>query len=593
MFTHHKEKLTLSQIQVELQKITDVVNKTGFLYFLENYIVVEHPRGYACMWEEIFQWQKHAAIEFLKSRYIISKKRRQVGYSTLVGAYCLWRALFFETQNINIVSLTQRESATFLRRVKFMYNHLPVWMRQQKSEDMKTSITFHHNNSKITSLPRNDNPARGETLSLLVLDEFAAMRNAADVLAAGVPALSAGANIAFTNTTLPSQLFIISTYPLNPINNEYVRLLNESREQLNLDFLVIDVDPSDIPYYKDEKWHKEQLSILGERRYAIEVLGEEPIESENTLLPTYTLQTLKHVSPIRCDFLYPDDIDDEGYYKDLTIIPHFKDEFDEEYHYIKGLWIWNDPIPNHEYCVICDVAKGAGGNNDAFIVIDLHTYEQVAEYYNNRVSLQIFQRIIELVVEYYNNAKLSIENNSMGQALVEYFVNTKNYEQFYFHRKSKHNYIPGFPMNAQTRPLSIAHMQSLLFNNVITIKSLRLINELRAFGYTHNGAIKALSGHDDLVMCLCQFAYLYTIGWAVSNNSIIEMLPTGILSNNALEENDIELEQRLQSIKNNKIYKYWDEQFDLTDQQREMLEIMISSGQLLSKDELEKMLNNY
>ena len=104
-FKHPKEGLTLDEIQIEVNRITDVENKQGFFYFLTNYVFVEHPKGYAFMGNEIFNWQRMAASIFLGTRYVISKKRRQVGFSTLVGSYCLWRALFFESQIINVVSL--------------------------------------------------------------------------------------------------------------------------------------------------------------------------------------------------------------------------------------------------------------------------------------------------------------------------------------------------------------------------------------------------------------------------------------------------------------------------------------------------------
>lgn len=591
-FIHPKNNLTLSQIGDELKNITSVQDKTGFLYFLENFIIVEHPAGYASMKDSMFPWQRHASPLLLNSRYVISKKRRQVGYSTLVGAYALWRALFYESQIISVVSLKLNDATVFLRRLKFIYDHLPIWMRQSKSEDMKTSITFKHNNSKINSLPLTDNPARGDTLSLLILDEFAMMKNAKDVLASAVPSLAAGAHIPFTNKTLPSQLFIISTYPENPIGNEYVRILNMAREGFDNKYTVVDVDPIGIPYYQDENWLKEQLDLLGPKRYAVELLGEEPLDSENALLPAHVLQNLKSKDPIRCDFLLPTDIDEEGYYKDLNAVTKMLDEFDASYNYIKGLWVWNDPEAGHEYVITCDVAKGAGGNNDAFIVVDIDTLEQVAEYINNKVDLETFKKVIEIVAKYYNMAKVSVENNSMGQGIVEYFSNVINYEKFYFHRKSKKVYTPGFPMNIQTRSTAIVNMQSILVNNELTLKSLRIINELRAFGYTNNGRIAALSGKDDLVMCLCQYSYLVGAGWAVSDKCIADELPLGFLGDGNFEEDQNKnLSPKTQELRERPIYKYWESKFDLNDDKREILDSIVASGLTISDEEIENMLD--
>lgn len=603
-FKHPKEGLTLDEIQIEVNRITDVENKQGFFYFLTHYVFVEHPKGSAFMGNEIFNWQRLAASIFLSSRYIISKKRRQVGFSTLVGSYCLWRALFFESQIINVVSLKLNDSTTFLRRVRFTYEHLPIWMRQRKVEDMKTSMTFAHNNSKITSLPLTDDPARGDTLSLLVLDEFAMMKNAKNVLAAGVPSLAAGSRLPFANDILPSQLFIISTFPENPVDNEYVRILNTAREDPKSDYAVIDVDPSDIPYYQDEAWLKEQIDLLGQKRAAVEIFGEEPLDSENALLPAHVLKELKPLPPLRCDFLYPEDIDQEGYYKDLNAVPFMKPEFDTEYHYINGLWIWEDVQEGHEYGMACDVSRGANANAHAFIVVDLETMTQVAEYVNNRISLEEYKKVIEIVARYYNTAKVAIENNSMGLGVVEYFTKVLNYDNFYFHRHSKHKYEAGFPMNTSTRPASIVHMQSLVSKNEITLKSQRIINQLRGFGYTPTGKIKALgSGKDDLVLSLCQFAFILTTGFFTSAQKAIEKSagPLGIIAGEDGEviegkidkEVDPEQEQKDKAKKN--ILKYWEDRFDIghmDDQKREILEQVAAAGLIMNEEDLDNFLNS-
>lgn len=603
-FQAAKDRLTESQIGDELTKLMDVENKTGFLYFLENYVYVEHPRGYAFLGDGgIFQWQTEAAPKFLSSRYVIAKKRRQVGYSTLVGAYALWRALLFDSQIINVVSIKLKDSTTFLRRTKFIYNKLPVWMKQRKIEDAKTIMAFEHNGSTISSLPLTDDPARGDTLSLLVLDEFAAMRNAPNVLAAGVPSLAAGSEIPFSNSSLPSQLFIISTYPENPINNEYVRLLNMAREDPDTGYAVVDVDPSDIPYYKNDQWKKEQLDLLGHKRYAVEIEGEEPIDSENCLLPTYVLQDLHDVPPIRCDFLMPDDIDEEGYYKDLNVLGAAEDNFDETIHYIKGLWIWENPNPENEYVVACDVAKGVGGSASTFIVLNLNTMEQAAEYENDRIDIEGFKKIIEIVVTFYNKAKLSIENNGLGIGVVAYFSETKMYDNLYYHRMSKKRYEPGFPMGVNTRGPAIVQMQSILTNKEITIKSIRLINQLRNFGYTNHGKIKALgNGRDDIVLALCQLCYLLNSGWAVSLKQIQNERPLGIISSQEIDDmNKKDEEERL--LKSNqpksKILKYWEDDFgvdfdSLDDRTKEAIEIIKSSGMSVTREDIENILKgNY
>lgn len=579
------ELLTLNEIKEETLRCKNIENGTGFLYFLLNYVKMSHAaHSVAPMYEHCYDWQFNASKKFISKKQIISKKPRQVGFSSVVGAYCLWRALFFKTQNIAIVSISLRESKTFLDRIKFIYDNLPYWMRAEKVEDQKTSFTFKETKSKITSLPMTSNPGRGDSLSLLVLDEFATYKNQSDTLAAAIPSLATGFGIPFTNNSLPSQLFIISTYPSNPVENEYIRILNEARTREDSSYEVVDVSTTDIPHYQDENWHREMLTNLGLRRYNIEVKGIEPSDAENSFLPEYILTELEAASPKRCDFLYQEMINEEGYPKDINMMSMIEGDFDMNFAYIKNLWVWEDPVPNKEYVMVCDVSAGHGGDHSAFIILDPETNAQVAEFTSNKVTTEVFKDIIEVVARYYNNAKLSIENNGVGVTICDYFGNRIQYENFYFTRKSKSNYVPGFSMNTATRANGIAFFGSMMQRREFNIKSLRLINQLRAFGYKPSGRIEGMgNSKDDLVMCLVQFCYLQNIGWAVSSGQSESQLIFGSVEE---EKKDI-------------IHiKYYDNTFDIDPEEldfhrQELLRIIQQNGDALTPDVLNYLHKDY
>ncbi|HQM96603.1 MAG TPA: LAGLIDADG family homing endonuclease [Clostridia bacterium] len=350
-----KSQLTIEEIKEELKALRDVENGTGFLYFCLNYVKVSHPsRGSVALHEDMYKWQKNACRDFISKKQIISKKTRQTGFSTLTACYALYRALFFEAQNIVIVSLTQRESTDLLRRVKFTYDHLPIWLKQPTDEFAKTTLSFSHNGSKVTAVPRSSDAGRGGSISLLIIDEFGAMDQQKALLASALPALSAGLLTPFTNKTLPSQLFVISTLPQNPVDNEYLRLFHYAQDNpTESKFHLIDVDTSDIPQYQDPEWHATMRESLGDRIYKIEILGQEVYDMENSLIPGYILEKIDPQSPIRTDFLYSEDIDEEGYYKDFSKMLEMNDDFDDRYGYVKGLWVWRDPVPGKQYVAVC------------------------------------------------------------------------------------------------------------------------------------------------------------------------------------------------------------------------------------------------
>jgi hypothetical protein len=973
----NKSQLTIDEIKIELKKLTDVEGKTGFLYFCENYVKVSHPsKGAVALSDNMYRWQKKAAKEFISKKQIISKKTRQTGFSTLTACYALYRALFFEAQNVVIVSLTQRESTDLLGRVKFIYDHLPLWLKQQTDEFAKTTMSFKHNNSKVTAIPRGSDAGRGGSISLLILDEFAAMDNQSGLMASAIPTLAVGQGTPFTNRTMPSQLFIISTLPQNPINNHYLTLLHGVQENpQESKFHLIDVDTSDIEQYQDAEWHKAMRETLGERIYKIEILGVEVYDLENSLIPNYILEKMTPVSPIRCDFLYPDDVDAEGYYKDFDKMLEMKDDFDERFNYIKGFWIWEEPAPGKQYVVVClptgekvlttsglkkieditlndvlysidgketkiiktinhkvkdkniytvrveniyntttfteehpvfasksktirpgklnynpriwkhdfkfypiqelnigdwlcypniynnektteldmikyfeqyqskrkdfnlnsniildeeiwwyiglwlaeghtsfhakyncrittshnltselylidkiynllnkynrkvystknaetntmqihwssrqftdflistfgkgagnkqipewvkflpnkykvqlvkgyllgdgsimnnydkdakkkyfrssfvsislkllqdiqdilfslgvvsnlkllrkadsqvtirdrivnqketyclniethenikfmnllniditikpnpkirksigcchlsddnkfiylkisevtkqqytgtvynfetedhtyccnyipthncDVATGRANDFSTAVVFDPETSTQVAEYWG-KVDTEKFKQIIELICNYYNTAKLSIESTGLGGPVTEYFASTTMYQGLYWHRKSKKELTPGFPMSTTNRANGIAIMQTMIVKEEVKIRSVRMINELRGFGYSKSGKLEALAGHDDLVMTLVQYCFLNNIGWAATDKMVTSHLLFGdvVQSMNDLEE------QQTKS----KTIKYWEaNDFEIDDETKELIELGDAMG---------------
>lgn len=533
---------TVNEARRIVNQCKNVEDGTGFLFFVESIVIVEDSiKGSAKMSDSIYNWQREAAVEFLRNRNIISKKTRQVGFSTLTGAYALWRALFFNSQQIAIFSIGQRESTTLLRRIKFMYENLPPWLKQKTTEFAKTAVTFEHNNSRIISLPQGSDPGRGETLSLLIADEFATYRNSSDFLASANMTLSTGSRQSFTNEAIPSQFFVISTLPLAAEGNDYLRLYHNAVENPGSSkYKIIDVDTSDIPHYQIQDWHDEALETLGQTRYKLEVLGEEVYGIENAFLPQHILDGLQAIDPIRTDFLIPDDLDEQGHYKGDMLDLH--DGFDEGANYIMGLWVWKDPLPMKEYGIAVDVSTGRSKDYSAFHIFDLENHEQVASY-KGKINTPEFTKIIEIVIRYYNDAKLSIEMNGLGESICQHFGNTVNYENFYWTRRSKRNYVPGFYLSSGTggssRANVLASLETAMVNSEIVLKDARTIYELRMFGLGSRGRYEGIGANDDLVLSLAQYCYLREQFFSTS-----KQMESNLMFGEALEKIEAEQEEK-------------------------------------------------
>lgn len=514
------ENPNINTVKSVVKECTNIENKSAFLFFTRAFGFVPHPtRGKVAMSESMYNWQKIAAVKFLTGTRFISKKVRQIGATTFVSTYFLWRALFYGNTNSFILSLGSRESTDVLSRVTFMYNNLPNWLKTPLLEGAKTSIKF-KNNSKFTALPGTPDALRGRSSTSVILDEFAFLNNADKILSAAVPSLSMGFLTPFTNASIPSQLFVISTFPLvESDNNEYVRLYKNSLHGES-DFKILSVFTDDIPEYNDKNWRRSMLETLGPKKYAVEIEGRMNSSMDNSFFPEYVIAELNPTKPIRTDFLSPSDVDEEGYAKNIDSLIKSKENFDPSIGYIKSLWVWMDPLEKKEYGVTADVAAGVGNDYSAIQVIDLETNEQVAEFYSNKVSLEDFKMIIKQLAEYYNKAKLSIERNSLGAPLCSYFYETLKYENFYLHRRAKSTYVEGFPVTSGNRGSMLANLQGALTNKEIKINSIRTINEIRTFAFLDNGKLGASQGnHDDLVMSLAQYSFLREIFFNTQNIS--------------------------------------------------------------------------
>lgn len=514
--------ITAEEIAYHIQKCTDIESGQGFLYFLLNFVYVAHPvYGKVKMKDKCYDWQKLAAVELLRNKRIISRKQRQVGFSTLLQGYALFRALFFPNQKIVVVSINQEEAKEFLEKMEFIYLNLPVWLRTQKTEDNKQKIKY-KNGSTLRCLPNTPNAGRGASLSLLILDEFAEYgTNARKILASSAPALGPGFKKSFSNDGLPSQLCICSTIPEVLENNEYMRIYRQALTN-NSEYKIIEPTVHDNEFYADPDWHKMMKEDLGIHAYNREILAQEMTSLEGAFIPEENLNELKHLHPIRMDFLKPDAVDEEGYAIDEVDFVNSKDLFDEKFSYIKGLWIWHDPIKDKEYGLACDVATGRSGDTSTIQVIDLETLEQVAEY-QAKPNTEQFKKIIKIIGQYYNNAKICVERNSMGEGICQWLAygdedtQTAPYDNFYFERAAKKKLIAGHYTSVGNRANMLATMLTFIVrpktaNQVpLKINSQRTIGELKTFGFDKRGRLTGISNTDDLVMALAQFCYLREI----------------------------------------------------------------------------------
>jgi|TARA_Y100000590_G_scaffold328492_2_gene373034 hypothetical protein len=165
-------------------------------YFLRKYWHIAHPAHGRILFD-LRRAQADALEHWSENRYSLTLKARQIGWTTLVAAHQFWLAYFNDDQNIIDLSRTEREAVLLLRKTKYGFSHLPRWMieRGPKSLVDHQQRLFFGNGSQITSMPSASDPARGESATLIVVDEWAFLPNPEEAWASIEPVADVGGRI--------------------------------------------------------------------------------------------------------------------------------------------------------------------------------------------------------------------------------------------------------------------------------------------------------------------------------------------------------------------------------------------------------------
>lgn len=203
----------------ELEILAKVPNDV-FLFSLFCYVI--HPvRGKVRF--ELYPYQKSVLYQFVKEKFNILLKFRQAGITELISMYCLWLAMYHPNKKINIISIKDTTAKKVLKKIKFMYKNLPWYLQTpiingRAGEFGSASMIEFDNGSFIESIPTSSEAGRSESLSLLVIDEAAIVRWAAQIWAAAFPTLSTGGS-AIVNSCITGDTKLICRNGLIPIKD--------------------------------------------------------------------------------------------------------------------------------------------------------------------------------------------------------------------------------------------------------------------------------------------------------------------------------------------------------------------------------------
>ena len=229
------------------------------VYFFTNYLDIQHPiRGRLPF--KLYPFQQDVVKAFLEHRFGIINKSRQLGLSTLTGAYALWMALFNRDKEILIMATKLQVGKNLIQKVRIAFQSLPKWIleRLDLTELEAESVRYikFTNGSRVEAIPTASDAGRSSAVSLFVIDEAAHIENLRDLWMGIWSTVSTGGSIVmFSSPSGKGNLF-----------HEIWEKANSGEN----DFFPIEL-PWTVHPERTDKWYEDQCKALDERGIAQEL----------------------------------------------------------------------------------------------------------------------------------------------------------------------------------------------------------------------------------------------------------------------------------------------------------------------------------
>lgn len=436
------------------QEMKELAEVSRDPFKFSTFIYVIHPvRGRVRF--DLYPFQKSVLYNFMKERFNIILKFRQAGITELISMYCLWLCMYHSNKKVNIISIKDTIAKKVLKKIKFMYKNLP-WHLQTPIINGRageygsvTSIEF-SNGSVIESIPTSEQAGRSESLTLLVIDEAAAVRWADAIWAAALPTLSTGGSAIINSTPLGTGGFYHSTWVdaisggngFNPIR------------------LYWQMHPE-----RDQAWYDQMAKALGPRKTAQEIDGDF-LSSGNTVF---------------------DLTDIRGIEQSLFDYPVIRTRLNGQYKQ------FNAPNPDSFYFIGADVATGRNSDYSSFTCMD-SAGEEVAVY-KGRLPVNKYADLLGDTGRQFNWATLAPETNDVGLAVTSR-LQDEGYPKLYYtqkvlKKKGKNrpevDEFPGWMTTTKNRSLIIENLEKDVREENIIVKDPFFVNEAYTFIYDGSG----------------------------------------------------------------------------------------------------------
>jgi hypothetical protein len=454
--------------------------KADPVYFCRKYIkIVNVDEGLIPFKPHDFQLEMIASM--WKNRNTIITTARQIGKSTVTCAFLVWYVIFQSNKSVALLANKGDTAREIMAKVHLAYENLPKWLQQGVVNANKGSLEL-ENGSRVLATATSGSAIRGYSINLLFIDEAAFVEDWDTFFTSVMPTISSGKTTKIVLVSTPNGL------------NHYYKLWKYAgginpKEKKNT------YNPIQVMWYqvpgRDQAWKDETLSQLN--------FDEEKFAQEN-----------------ECQFLGSSGTLISGKaLKELVM--------EEPINRAGPLRQYVAPQPGRNYVIIADTSRGVKLDHSAFSVIDVTEmpYKQVCTFYSNMTTPQEYVEIIHNIAKAYYNPMILVENNNMGQTVVDALWYDFEYEnllcttvgggrtgkQITIGGEGKHTQM-GVMTTAPIKAKGCSMLKVLIEQKQLIVNDENTIHELSVFSQKGKSYEAEPGEHDDLVMTLVLFGWL-------------------------------------------------------------------------------------
>lgn len=466
---------------------------------------------------------------------IIVLKSRQLGFSTMMQAYLLWRTILNPYSGCLTVAHDDKSSGELFGKIEFAYENLPPWLYSELEAAKNTAVRGKKlsfgkplNSSFFVDTSGNKNIGRSMTFQRAHLSEVAFWENIEMKMYGLLQALGKRPG---TECVLESTANGMGTYH----HRLWVRAC--SGESMWVPFFVgwsEDADcampaPANFKLTPEERDLKNKFKLSNDQLYWRRITIEDecggdeelfrqeyPIEPDEAFIvsgnpyfgPKVIERTMKLTrEPVKwgkIELLNGKPTMIGSHQPDAEVSGGFVDDGTPRER--APWWVWKDPIPGHPYAIGADIAGGTGKDFSTAHILDLETEEYVATF-QGKLDPDEFAYQLRWMGLTYNVALIAPEKNNEGRHTLLKLQKDLFYPRIFFHQHVddwsgglKHTW--GWVTTTKTRPTMLSQLAASLREQTPKLYCERTVKELASFVRvdTVKLAEAAEGANDDMVI---------------------------------------------------------------------------------------------